>query len=81
MTALTGVLAELKNSGAKLAVCSSKYEKFAEEITDLLGVHDMFDAICGSTLDGAVEKIKKTLFRMQLKDLAATLKMTERISS
>ena len=29
----------------------------------------------------AVEKIKKTLFRMQLKDLAATLKMTEKISS
>ena len=47
------VLAELKNSGAKLAVCSSKYEKFAEEITELLGVHDMFDAICGSTLDGS----------------------------
>lgn len=74
------VLAELKNSGAKLAVCSSKYEKFAEEITDLLGVHDMFDAICGSTLDGS-RKDKKTLFRMQLKDLAATLKMTEKISS
>lgn len=74
------VLAELKNSGAKLAVCSSKYEKFAEEITELLGVHDMFDAICGSTLDGN-RKDKKTLFRMQLKDLAAALKMTEKISS
>ena len=29
----------------------------------------------------AVEKTKKTLFRMQLKDLAAALKMTEKISS
>ena len=55
------VLTELKNSGAKLAVCSSKYEKFAEEITDLLGVHDMFDAICGSTLGGSLENDRENI--------------------
>lgn len=66
------VLAELKNSGAKLAVCSSKYEKFAEEITDLLGVHDMFDAICGSTLDGS-RKDKKDLIPYAVERLGGSL--------
>ena len=62
----------LKNSGAKLAVCSSKYEKFAEEITDLLGVHDMFDAICGSTLDGS-RKDKKDLIPYAVERLGGSL--------
>ena len=66
------VLAELKNSGAKVAVCSSKYEKFAEEITDLLGVHDMFDAICGSTLDGS-RKDKKDLIPYAVERLGGSL--------
>ena len=66
------VLAELKNSGAKLAVCSSKYEKFAEEITDLLGVYDMFDAICGSTLDGS-RKDKKDLIPYAVERLGGNL--------
>ena len=66
------VLAELKNSGAKLAVCSSKYEKFAEEITELLGVHDMFDAICGSTLDGS-RKDKKDLIPYAVERLGGSL--------
>ena len=58
------VLAELKNSGAKLAVvCMICLTQSAvQQLT-------------------AAEKIKKTLFRMLLKDLAAALKMTEKISS
>jgi phosphoglycolate phosphatase len=47
------VLIKLKENGAKLAVCSSKYEKFAEEIIEYLGVRDCFDAVCGSNLDGS----------------------------
>lgn len=66
------VLAELKNSGARVAVCSSKYEKFAEEITELLGVHDMFDAICGSTLDGS-RKDKKDLIPYAVERLGGSL--------
>jgi phosphoglycolate phosphatase len=54
------VLAVLKENGAKVAVCSSKYEKFAEEIVEILGVSEYFDAVCGSTLDGS-RKDKKDL--------------------
>lgn len=54
------VLTSLKAGGAKLAVCTSKYEKFAEEIIGILGLSDCFDAICGSNLDGS-RKDKKDL--------------------
>lgn len=62
------VLSELKENGAKIAVCSSKYEKFAEEIVEILGVFDCFDAICGSTLDGS-RKDKKDLIPYAVKSL------------
>ncbi len=54
------VLEKLKSSNAKVAVCSSKYEKFAEEIVEILGVSNYFDAVCGSTFDGS-RKDKKDL--------------------
>lgn len=62
------VLTALRNQGAKLAVCTSKYEKFAEEIVELLGVSDYFDAVCGSTLDGS-RKDKKDLIPYAVKTL------------
>ncbi len=54
------VLACLKDNGLKVAVCSSKYEKFAEEIVEILNVSQYFDAVCGSNLDGS-RKDKKDL--------------------
>ncbi len=54
------VLARLKDNGLKVAVCSSKYEKFAEEIVEILNVSQYFDAVCGSNLDGS-RKDKKDL--------------------
>lgn len=62
------VLIKLKENGAKIAVCSSKYEKFAEEIVANLGVSDCFDAVCGSTLDGS-RKDKKDLISYAVKSL------------
>ncbi len=62
------VLEKLKAEGAKVAVCSSKYEKFAEEIVELLGVSSLFDAVCGSTLDGS-RKDKKDLIPYAVKAL------------
>lgn len=62
------VLTALRNQGTKLAVCTSKYEKFAEEIVELLGVSDYFDAVCGSTLDGS-RKDKKDLIPYAVKTL------------
>lgn len=66
------VLAELKNNGVKLAVCSSKYEAFAAEIIDYLGVSDYFDAICGSNLDGS-RKDKKDLIPYAVKALGGDI--------
>lgn len=66
------VLSALKSDGARIAVCSSKYEKFAEEITELLGVRDMFDAVCGSALDGT-RKDKKDLIPYAVDCLGGSL--------
>ena len=62
------VLLSLKSQGARIAVCTSKYEKFAEEIVEILGVSDCFDAVCGSTLDGS-RKDKKDLIPYAVKAL------------
>lgn len=66
------VLIELKNNGAKVAVCSSKYESFAKEIIEILGVSDLFDAVCGSTLDGS-RKDKKDLIPYAISTLGSSL--------
>ena len=44
-------------------------------------VHAQIDPTLAGMVLIYTEKTKKTLFRMQLKDLAAALKMTEKISS
>ncbi len=62
------VLEQLRATGARLAVCTSKYEKFAEEIVEILGVTDCFDAVCGSTFDG-LRKDKKDLIPYAVKTL------------
>lgn len=47
------LLETLKESGAVIAVATSKYEGFATWVIDYIGLNGVFDAICGSTLDGA----------------------------
>ena len=47
------LLKQLKKNIIKIAVCSSKYEKFAYEIIEILGVKEYFDAVCGSTPDAS----------------------------
>ncbi len=66
------VLVSLKSKDIKIAVCSSKYEKFAEEIADILGVSEYFDAICGSNLDGS-RKDKKDLIPYAVKSLGGDI--------
>ena len=51
---------ELKKHGMRLAICTSKYEPFAQEILHILDLEDCFDAVCGSNLDGS-RKDKKDL--------------------
>ncbi len=74
-TAYDGVeelLAKIKVDGKKIAVCSSKYEQFAKEIIDILGLSRYFDAVCGSNLEGD-RKDKKDLIPYALKALGTTL--------
>lgn len=74
-TAYDGVeelLAKIKADGKKIAVCSSKYEQFAKEIIDILGLSRYFDAVCGSNLEGD-RKDKKDLIPYALKALGTTL--------
>lgn len=42
----------LKQGGAVTAVATSKYEPFARWVVDYIGLDGVFDAVCGSTLDG-----------------------------
>lgn len=43
------VLQKLKAEGVKLAVASSKYQKFTDKIINMLGIGEFFDKIGGST--------------------------------
>lgn len=47
------VLAQLHAQGYRMAVCTSKYEPFAQEILAILELTDCFDAVCGSNIDGS----------------------------
>ncbi|MBR3987978.1 MAG: HAD hydrolase-like protein [Clostridia bacterium] len=47
------LLKKLKASDAKIAVCSSKQQKPADNVCDFLRITEYFDAICGSAPDGS----------------------------
>ena len=57
---IPALLERLGREEVKLAICTSKFERFAEEILDILGIRNLFDAVCGSNLDGS-RKDKKDL--------------------
>lgn len=54
------VLSKIREAGIKIAVATSKYEKFAEEIVEYLGLSQCIDCVCGSLLDGS-RKDKKDI--------------------
>ena len=66
------VLADLKKAGAKIAVCSSKYEVFAEDVVKMLKVDKYFDAVCGSTKDGS-RKEKEDLIYYAVKKIGGDI--------
>ncbi len=47
------LLKKLKESDAKIAVCSSKQQKPADNVCEFLGITKYFDVICGSAPDGS----------------------------
>lgn len=62
------LLIALKDSDAKIAVATSKYEPFAEDVIKIIGAYDYFDKICGSNLDGS-RKNKKDIVEYARKEL------------
>ncbi len=47
------LLKRLKESPAKVAVCTSKQQKPADNVCEFLGITEYFDAVCGSAPDGS----------------------------
>lgn len=64
------VLKACVDNGLRIAVCSSKHERIATQVVELLGVADYFDEICGSTVDGS-RKEKEDLIPYALERLKA----------
>lgn len=62
------LLSILKESDAKIAVATSKYEPFAEDVVKIIGAYEYFDRICGSNLDGS-RKDKKDIVEYAKKEL------------
>ncbi|MDO4419391.1 MAG: HAD hydrolase-like protein [Ruminococcus sp.] len=50
---IEALLKRLKESDAKIAVCSSKQQKPADDVCAFLGITKYFDAVCGSAPDGS----------------------------
>ncbi len=65
---IAGVLDALRESGAKLAICSSKLEPTAEIVIRDIGLDGYFDAICGSNRD-STRKDKRDLIPYALERL------------
>lgn len=64
------MLEALRNTGAKLAVCSSKHQRPVLRVCEYLGITEYFDALCGS--DGTPErKEKEQIIPYSLKTLGA----------
>lgn len=55
------LLSDLKASGVKLGVATTKYEPFAEEVLKIIGIYDMFDTVSGTTADGRVKEKSQTI--------------------
>ena len=50
---VTDVLAALRGSDMKQAICTSKNERLARDVVALLGIGGYLDAVCGSRDDGS----------------------------
>lgn len=76
------LLSELKRSGKKLIVATSKPEGFSVQILKHFGLYDYFDFVSGATMDGSRRKksdiIQHALESMEITNLAETLMIGDR---
>ena len=61
------LLSNLKSTGAKLVVCTSKPQEPTEKILKYLKIYEYFDAVYGATLDGSLVE-KEQIIQIAVKD-------------
>ena len=76
------VLSDIKNSGRKIALATSKSELFAKQILDYFNLTEYFDFIGGATMDSSRstkgDVIKYTLQNIKIKDLSTVVMVGDR---
>ena len=64
------MLREMKTCGIKLAIASSKPEKFFSKLLAHLGITQYFDVVCGASL-GDIHNTKQAIIARAMKELSA----------
>lgn len=64
------MLREMKSCGVKLAIASSKPEKFFSKLLEHLGITQYFDVVCGASL-GDIHNTKQAIIARAMKELSA----------
>lgn len=76
------LLSDIKNSGRKIALATSKPELFAKQILDYFNLTEYFDFIGGATMDSIRstkgDVIKYTLKNLTIKDLSTIVMVGDR---
>lgn len=76
------LLSDIKNSGRKIALATSKPELFAKQILDYFNLTEYFDFIGGATMDSSRstkgDVIKYTLQNIKIKDLSTIVMVGDR---
>ena len=68
----------LKKNGKKLAIATSKPEKFAKQIAEHFGLDKYFDVICGASMDESLVA-KADIMRNALEKLGVTEEMKSQV--
>lgn len=63
----------IQESGAKAIITTSKFEKFAYECLEIIGLNGVFDKVYGATLD-STRKEKVDIIRYALQDIKGSAK-------
>lgn len=76
------VLFDIKNSGRKIALATSKPELFAKQILDYFNLTEYFDFVGGATMDSSRntkgDVINYTLQNLKIKDLSTVVMVGDR---
>lgn len=69
------MLSKLHSMGVKMAIASSKPEKFFTKLLEHLGISQYFDVVCGASLD-AIHNTKQAIIARAMAELSAEKEKT-----